>query len=304
MKRSAEDEAQTGGMDNTWWLESSREASGRSATRESRDPSSGSGKGSRSSCVGIGGGGGFGALELDSMRLLADLVASSATPSEGGKSTTADKGIYSLHRDMHRRSADHRPQHFHPAAAKADNFFLPDSPRRQGAPGGGGSSGGGSSCSDCSGSRGSGSGSRGSSGGVSLSAMSPPHRAAHVHREWRGILGGNSNGGGSGGGGGGGDGRGRARSPSNEESGPTDGSSTHGNGTSLGGSGADSGSSSHRSSARGADCHLSGIPPNPPPFPFPGRTDSPPDGFAAPCCIRPTRSPRSGGLALPCRMRR
>lgn len=258
MKRSAEDDAQNSGMDNTWWLESSREASGRATGRDSRDAQTSSVRGSRNSgsASATGSSGAFGALELDSMRLLADLVASSSTPSETGGSSV-DKAPYALHRESHRRSADYRPQHFHPSAANAGNFFLPDSARRTGAAGSGGS--GGSSCSDGSRSRSSGvSGSRGSSGGVSLSSMSPPHHAAHVHREWRGILGEGEGGAGVA------DRRSSVRSPSNEESGPTDGSSTHGNGTSLGGSGADSGGSSHRSSARGGgDSHLSGSIPTP-----------------------------------------
>jgi hypothetical protein len=240
MKRSAEDVVQGGGGDNTWWLESSREASGRSASRDSRDSPSNAGRGNRSS------GNGFGAMELDSMRLLADLVASSASQSD---TVDASDKTYGLHRELHRRTSDHRSQHF---ASTNGSFFLPDGggARRSA---GAGSGSGGSSSSD-SGSRSSGGASMtGSSGGVSLSAMSAPHHATHVHREWRGIM---RNG--SGREGGEEEGRGGARSPSNEESGPTDGSSTHGNGTSHGGSGADSGGSSHRSSCARGDNHSSG----------------------------------------------
>jgi hypothetical protein len=244
MKRSAEDVVQGGTMDNTWWLESSREASGRSA---SRDSPSNAGRGNRSSSSS-----GFGAMELDSMLLLADLVASSAS------SETVDAASekpYGLHREPHRRT-DHRSQHFNAAASTNGSFFLPDGGgARRGA--GAGSGSGGSSSSD-SGSRSSGGASMtGSSGGVSLSAMSAPHHASHVHREWRGII---RNASGREGGGGEEEGRGGARSPSNEESGPTDGSSTHGNGTSHGGSGADSGGSSHRSSCARGDNHSSGAP--------------------------------------------
>jgi hypothetical protein len=240
MKKCAEDAVKNGGVgavEDSWWLQTG--GSGRGGK--------GSERGLRSPRVELAGG--FEHMDSTSIQMLADLVA--AAPVTGGD--TGSDSQYSLHRE-HRREESHREHRrssssgapmgdhagkYSPSMSSqgsSGNTFHPDGVGQSARRGGGGSS-----SSECS--------SRGSSGGgVSISGMSAPRKDQHhVHREWRDIIGdgshphahargrsgaekdGKRDGGG-------------LQSSSNEESGPTDGSSTHGNGTSNG-SGNDSGSS-------------------------------------------------------------
>ena len=245
MKKCAEDAVKNGGvgsMEDSWWLHSG--GSGRGAKGGSRSPR-------------MELGAGFEHMDSTSIQMLADLVASApVTGGDGGSdspySLHREDSQYSLHREHRRASGggggggggaagEHGHGKYGSASVSSQssngNLFMADS---GGSARRGGGGGGGSSSSECS--------SRSSGGGVSLSGMSAPRKEAHhvtghVHREWREIIGDGAHG--QGRGGAGDDGKrdgGGLQSSSNEESGPTDGSSTHGNGTSNG-SGNDSGSS-------------------------------------------------------------